>query len=77
MNKSVLVEGFWDRLDQACLKDGRTKTQIANACNFDRKVLYRSAALHKVMMSSGYLARFCTETNTSADWLLGLRRERE
>ena len=70
MKKSIYIEGFYDRLDEACRRSGMTKNEIAIRCCFSRKVLYPGR-----MMNSGYLARFCAVTNTSADWLLGLRRE--
>lgn len=70
MKKSIYIEGYYDRLDEACRRSGMTKNEIALRCCFSRKVLYPGR-----MMNSGYLARFCAVTDTSADWLLGLRRE--
>lgn len=70
MKKTIYIEGYYDRLDEACRRSGMTKNEIALRCCFSRKVLYPGR-----MMNSGYLARFCAVTDTSADWLLGLRRE--
>jgi len=75
MNKTILIEGFWERLNEACKKDGRSKSEIARACGFNRKVLYWSS--NKSNMHVGYMVKFCAETNTSADWLLGLRRSEQ
>lgn len=72
MKKSIYIEGFYDRLDEACYRSGMKKCEIARVCGFDRKIL---CGERQYMMNSGYLAKFCAVTNTSADWLLGLRRD--
>lgn len=64
------IEGFEERLDEACLKTGLPKTEIARRAGFNRKQLSRMAN-HAVMNSSD-VARFCSVTKTDANWLLGV-----
>lgn len=68
---SRYIEGFAERVDEACHRTGRSKREIAEQCGFDRKVLCKP--YHNSMMHSGYLARFCAVTGTDANWLLGLK----
>lgn len=72
MNRTIEIEGFWERLDQAVNESGKTKTEIAKTCGFDRKSFYRRQG----MPHAGFIARFCAETAVSADWLLGLERRK-
>ena len=74
MKKRILIEGFWDRVDSVCYKSGLSKTEIARRIGCDRKTLMR---MNSAMMNSGYLAKFCAITGTSADYLLGLREGSE
>jgi len=68
MNKCPMIYGFWDRVDEAIAKSGKSKEQIARLMGCERKVLYaRGGAMH-----STYVARFCVATGISADYLLGL-----
>lgn len=71
MGKHKMVEGFWDRVDEAVKKSGLTRAEIARRGNFTRDVFYESTK----MFSSGTLASFCSVTHVSADWLLGVKRE--
>lgn len=74
MKKRILIEGFWDRVDSVCYKSGLSKSEIAMRIGCDRKTLMQSQ-MNCAMMNSGYLAKFCAVTGTSADYLLGLKKE--
>ena len=71
MKQKIYIEGFADRIDEACAKTGLPKTVIAERCGFDRKQLSR---WHQDgVMNGAYLARFCQVTKTDANWLLGIK----
>jgi len=74
MNNIKYIEGFYERLNEACRRYGKTKVEIAKECGFDRKNL--SAPYNNRMLSSGNLARFCALTGTDANWLLGVTNAR-
>lgn len=74
MNKSPLVEGFWERFDDVCYEDNINRTEIARRIGCNRKTFYRSG--HEGMRMV-YLAKFYAINGTSADWLLGLSKERK
>ena len=38
---TVLMDGFWDRIDDEIHKHNKSKLQVAKKCRFDRKTLYR------------------------------------
>ena len=67
--KGKYIEGFEERLDEACIKSGMKKAEIARRGGFNRKILSR---YNNTMMNSGDLARFCSVTHTDANWLLGV-----
>lgn len=69
--RKTYIEGFAERLDEACLKDGRSKVELARLCGFNRKSLMRGR--DHMMMGSGDLAKFCQLTGTDANWLLGIK----
>lgn len=71
MKKHMYIEGFQERLDEACKKTGLSKAEIARRAGFDRKTLY---PLSNQMMGSAYIAKFCAATGTDANWLLGIKR---
>ena len=71
MKKHVYIEGFHERLDEACRKTGLTKAEIARRAGFDRKTLH---PMSNQMMGSAYIAKFCVATGTDANWLLGVKR---
>ncbi len=71
MRKKLYIRGFRERLNEACLKSGLNKSEIARRCNFDRKTLHPK---EYQMMSPVYIARFCAVTKTDANWLLGVTR---
>lgn len=64
-NLSKELRGFWKRVDDEIYQQKRTKTDVAEKCNFDRKVLSIYGN-----MSVAFLARLCKELNISADYLL-------
>lgn len=69
------INGFSERLLKSINDSGMTYNEIARKCGFDRRVLYR-ACYENYMPNSGNLARICAVTHTSADWLLGLKRQK-
>ena len=73
MNRRFKIEGYEDRLKLAITASGMTKYEIAKRMGVDRKVFCHS---RDAQMNSGTLARFCAVTGESADWLLGLKKER-
>lgn len=72
MKKYKYLEGFAERLDDACIATGLPKTEIARRCGFNRKQLMRMA--NHYSMNSFDVARFCSVTKTDANWLLGLTK---
>lgn len=70
MNRLFEVDGFWDRVEQACEESGLSKIQIADKMGMERKSLYKRVG----SWHSGRLVLFCKITHVSADWLLGLSR---
>ena len=68
-----LIDGFWDRFNLVCKESGLTKVELAKRIGCKRTTLYDSG----YMLTTLYLARFCTITHTSADWLLGITNERK
>ena len=70
--RKTLIYGFWDRMNEIILEDGRSKNEIARLMNVDRKNLYNLG----YTMNPLYLARFCAVTGASADYLLGLKSEK-
>jgi hypothetical protein len=71
MKQKLYIQGFHERLHQACLDTGLPKTEIARRCNFDRRILNPAPY---TMMTPVYIARFCAVTGTDANWLLGVKR---
>ena len=71
MRTNKYIEGFNERIDEACIKSGLTKKEIARRAGFDRKTLSRMSQDN--MMNSGALARFCNVTHSDANWLLGIK----
>lgn len=67
----MYIQGFRERLEQACCESGMTKVEIAKRCGFDRKTLI--GMNNNNMMHSGNLAKFCAVTGTDANWLLGIK----
>lgn len=72
MRKIKGLMGFWDRVEDTCIKSGLTKAEITKRMGVDRKVLYRGNDDRD--MNCLYVARFCAVTKTDANWLLGLTR---
>ena len=71
MKVNSYIEGFHERLDEACRRTGLSKAEIARRAGFDRKSLHPK---EHTMMTSAYITKFCAVTNTDANWLLGIRR---
>lgn len=74
--KSIVVEGFRDRLYEAIEDTGLSKTAMAEKCGFSRKIFYDGWESFRSQLNSGYLMKFCSITGVSADWLLGLSKEK-
>lgn len=72
MKRRVYIDGFVDRLEEACRNTGLTKAEIARRCGIDRKQLYRQQSMF--MMNSGDVAKFCAGTGTDSNWLLGVTK---
>lgn len=62
---TVDLQGFWDRVNTEIRLQGRKKTDIAEKCGFDRKILSE-----KRNMSVSFLGALCKELEISADYLL-------
>lgn len=65
------IYGFWERLNEVCNTQCVDKTALAKRMGVSRKAFYPSNDNH-LMPSAFFVARFCAETHTSADWLLGI-----
>lgn len=71
MKNGMYIRGFNERFEEAIEETGYNHTELARILQCDRKRLIISQR-GLGMPESGFLARFCATTNTSADWLLGL-----
>ena len=72
-NRAFENVGFWDRVELAIQKTGKTKIQIAAEMGIERKALSaKSSDRNYRGWQSGRVAEFCKITGVSADWLLGL-----
>lgn len=63
-----------NRLRQAFLDSGKTSVQVCREIRLPRSSFYRH--LNGEGMTALYLARYAVALNVSADWLLGLKKER-
>ncbi len=75
MRDTNTIFGFWERVDEAVKASGYTKADIARKIGGSescRKLLYRTTG----GMNTYSLMKFCYITGVSADWLLGLRKEK-
>lgn len=70
----TMIEGFWDRFDECLQETGKTKSFIAKQIGCNRKVLYND--LDGRSISPLYIARFCSIYHYSADYLLGISKEK-
>lgn len=77
-NRIFENDGFWGRVEEAIADSGMTKSEIAKKMGVERKALYASNSPSGISRSwhSGRLATFCKVTGVSADWLLGLSRNK-
>lgn len=64
----ALLDGFWDRLDEEIQKHGMSKTQLAERCGFNRRILSKPKNNSYIILP--YFARLCSTLNVSADYLL-------
>ena len=65
----VLLDGFWDRLDEEIRKRSLNKKLLSKMCGIDRKMLYNPKR-SKRYIRLVYLARICSALGVSADYLL-------
>ena len=70
--QKTYIEGFNERLEEACGRVNMNKTEIARNCGFDRKQLSRGNNF--CVMNSRDVAKFCAFTKTDANWLLGITK---
>ena len=70
-----LIEGFWDRFDEALNDTGKSKNFIATQIGCNRKVLYNN--YDGRMPSPLYIAKFCSIYHVSSDYLLGIKSKKE
>ncbi len=68
--RRTLIEGFWDRFDEACYESGYTKNQLAREIGCGRKTLYRGDHTPNPL----FLARVAVKLNVTTDYLLGIER---
>ena len=64
----ALLDGFWDRLDEEIQKHGMSKTQLAERCGFNRRILSKPKSNSYIILP--YFARLCSILNVSADYLM-------
>lgn len=69
------IRHFWYRVNEAILDTGMSKTEIAKLIGCNRKTLMVQNDESR-MMEAVYIAKLCAITGVSADWLLGLRKEK-
>lgn len=72
-NRTFEIDGFWDRVEEAIKGSNKTKLQIAEEIGVGRKALYSSSSSS---WHSGRVVSFCKATGVSADWLLGMSRQK-
>lgn len=65
---------FWDRVEMAIGRSGKTKCQIAREAGIHRGTLGVRPQKEQIM-SVNTIRSFCKVTGASADWLLGLKEE--
>ena len=75
MKEHRYIEGFAERVDKVLAEQGKSKVQIARETGFDRKT-FMAIGRENRMPCPLAIARFCAETHTDANWLLGLTYER-
>jgi hypothetical protein len=70
--------GFWDRVEEAIQDSGKTKIQLAAEIGVERKALtpIRSSNGQFRSWHSGRIHAFCKATGVSADWLMGLSKQK-
>ena len=69
-----MIEGMKNRLRQAFLDSGKTAVQVCRETGVTRSCFYHH--LNGAGMNALTLARYAVAFKVSADWLLGLKKER-
>lgn len=75
MRKSPRVAGLRDRLRNAFIDSGKTAEQLMKETGIGKSVFYRHLGGNSTPCAL-HLARYAAALNVSADWLLGLKKER-
>ena len=70
MNKTIKIQGYEERVFEAIRRSGLSVSEVARRMNGRRQVFYSDHQMHL-----GNLAKFCSVTGCSADYILGLSRE--
>ena len=73
-NSRKLIEGFWDRFDDACENAGYSKYRLSKEIGCNRKSLYGTSGY---MLSPLFIARASIKLGVSTDYLLGVKREKQ
>ena len=75
MGKHYKVIGLTERLREAIFASGKSVLTLAEEMGATHTAIYDH--MKGVGVSVSYLLRYCKALNVSADWLLGLKEERE
>lgn len=75
MRKASRVEGMRDRLRNAFIDSGKTAEQLMKETGICKSVFYNHLGGGSTP-NALHLARYAGALNVSADWLLGLKKER-
>ncbi len=73
--RKTMIEGFWERFEECIQETGLNKVQLGKVLGCDRKVLYNDYDNRALSML--YVARFCATYGFSADYLLGISKEKK
>ena len=74
MGKHKKIPGMWERIDEVIADSGLSKIEISKRCGFERRTL--SGETENRMLSIGALKSFCQTMNVSADYILGIKKEK-
>lgn len=75
MGKHYKVQGLNERLREAIFVSGKSVLTLAEEAGINYVSVYDH--MNGTGVSTPYLLRYCKVLNVSADWLLGLKEERE
>lgn len=76
MRRETKIEGFRDRLHLAFLWSDKTGVQVCKETGILKSTFYEHIRGDSTP-NALHLARYAVAFNVSADWLLGLKKERE